>query len=149
MKSAHLNMDTIALYGTATLSGVVIHSFFRLFELDTYPVTIFLAFVAAPFGVKYILNGHVPEVTFGTSILVVGWSILSLWTSMLVYRAFFHPLRHFPGPRLAKLSKFWALWQTARSDSKWYQVVEKLHRKYGDYVRTGELDPERRNQLLD
>lgn len=70
----------------------------------------------------------------------VFWSFtLSLWSSMFVYRGFFHPLRNFPGPRGAKYTKLWHSFTAA--DMKWYKTVNKLHEEYGDYVRTGKPPP--------
>lgn len=137
-------METGTLFAIAALAGVVAHqAFFKLVEVDTHPLLIANAFLAAPYAVKYVLNGYVqqcPGLTIGTSFLLVGCSILSLWITMLIYRAFFHPLQKFPGPFTAKLSKFWALSQTAKSGLKWYQVDEALHKQFGDYVRTGKSD---------
>ncbi|EKG20298.1 Cytochrome P450 [Macrophomina phaseolina MS6] len=55
---------------------------------------------------------------------------------MAVYRVFFHRLRHFPGPFGAKLSRFYSAY-LAGKDIKYYKEIEKMHRKYGDFVRTG------------
>jgi hypothetical protein len=58
-----------------------------------------------------------------------------LFGSIAVYRVFFHPLRDYPGPLLARMTK---LWHVVRClDSKNYVVMEEMHEKYGEFVRTG------------
>jgi cytochrome P450 len=58
--------------------------------------------------------------------------------SILIYRAFSHPLRSFPGPFAAKITKWWAVKETLTSSFTYYKEVQPaLWRKYGDYVRTG------------
>lgn len=42
----------------------------------------------------------------------------------------------FPGPVLAKLSNFYVTSLSAKS-FQLYKEVEKLHKRYGDYVRIG------------
>lgn len=66
---------------------------------------------------------------------VCGSYLAGLFTSMTVYRIFFHRLRRFPGPFPAKVSKLYSVW-LARN-SKLYQDVSDLCDKYGDIVRTG------------
>ena len=61
----------------------------------------------------------------------------SLWTSMLVYRAFFHRLHSYPGPFMAKLTKMWHVSILTHFDS--YKQLDKLHSKYGEYVRIGKF----------
>lgn len=61
--------------------------------------------------------------------------IIGLFGSISVYRLFFHRLRHFPGPRLAGLTKLWHAYQCR--DSRNYLVLDNLHNKYGTFVRTG------------
>ncbi|KAJ6160293.1 hypothetical protein N7470_003689 [Penicillium chermesinum] len=59
-----------------------------------------------------------------------------LYSSILLYRVFFHRLRKFPGPFMAKVSKLWHVFKLApRSDN--FRVLDELHTQYGDYVRTG------------
>lgn len=60
---------------------------------------------------------------------------LSLATSMLVYRTFFHRLRRFPGPFVARLSKFHAVYLSR--NFQYNLELQKQHEKYGDIVRTG------------
>ena len=62
--------------------------------------------------------------------------VSSIFASMLVYRFFFHRLKYFPGPFLARTSKLYHAWQVRKSDQ--YIFLEQLHQKYGDFVRTGE-----------
>ena len=61
----------------------------------------------------------------------------SLWTSIIVYRVVFHRLRKFPGPFMFSASKLWHVYKLLpRSDN--YVQLDQLHKKYGDFVRTGE-----------
>ncbi|KAJ3564856.1 hypothetical protein NPX13_g7701 [Xylaria arbuscula] len=65
-----------------------------------------------------------------------GAYMTALFTSILLYRAFFHPLRHFPGPRLARLSQFYHFFRIrAKVDN--YRHLDRLHAQYGEYVRVG------------
>ncbi|CAI6238131.1 unnamed protein product [Periconia digitata] len=77
--------------------------------------------------------------TFGISITVQlyvsFWGTLSIW--ILLYRAIWHPLRHYPGPFGAKLSKLWSVKQVWTSKWHYHIVQQRLHHEYGDYVRTG------------
>lgn len=129
------------LFGAAAISGIVAHQcFFKRVEVDTHPLLIAVGFLAAPVAVKQVLGKcfeQYADISSGTSVLVVACFILSLWTNILFYRAFFHPLGQFPGPFPAKLSKIWALAQAVKSRLQWYHVNVDLHRKYGDFVRTG------------
>lgn len=60
---------------------------------------------------------------------------LCLFASIVVYRTLLHKLHNFPGPVLARVSK---LWHVAHClNSKNHVLMEKLHRQYGDFVRTG------------
>lgn len=134
-------MEATELFAVAAGLGIVAHlCFFRRIEVDTHPLLIAVCFSAAPFAAREVLRTYFQQyghITTRTSVVTVGCFVLSLWTSILLYRAFFHPLKNFPGPRPAKLSKIWAFLHTAKTGLKWYQVDEALHQEYGDYVRTG------------
>ena len=54
----------------------------------------------------------------------------------LVYRLSpFHPLAKYPGPVIAKTSKWWAAYISAIGDS--HRYYKHLHDRYGDVVRIG------------
>lgn len=59
----------------------------------------------------------------------------ALWTSMIIYRSFFHRLHHFPGPWLAKVSKLYHLFSNRKLDS--HRKLQSWHQKYGNVVRIG------------
>ncbi|THC87217.1 hypothetical protein EYZ11_013337 [Aspergillus tanneri] len=54
----------------------------------------------------------------------------ALFSSMVVYRAFFHPLHNVPGPFKARITAFWSMW-----DPAFFRTVQRLHQQYGDFVR--------------
>ena len=55
----------------------------------------------------------------------------------LVYRLSpFHPLAEYPGPVIAKTSKWWGAYISARGDP--HRYIKHLHDRYGDVVRTGQ-----------
>ena len=60
----------------------------------------------------------------------------ALFTSMLFYRVFLHPLKDFPGPFPAKLSKLWWVAQIAPKIDH-FRKLDRLHQQYGEFVRTG------------
>lgn len=70
-----------------------------------------------------------------TTLLLLSSYLLTLFTSMLLYRLLFHRLHPFPGPPLAKLSKFWHVLQLGSFDN--YKRLDRWHAQYGDYVRIG------------
>jgi tryprostatin B 6-hydroxylase len=70
---------------------------------------------------------------------VLGASLLAgLFTSMITYRLFFHPLKSFAGPIGARVSAFWITKQNI-PDMTFYRKLPKLHDQYGDFVRIREL----------
>lgn len=68
-----------------------------------------------------------------------GSYLAGLFTSMSIYRVFFHRLSRFPGPFPAKISKMYSVWVTWKGQP--YQEVVKTCDKYGDIVRTGWFCP--------
>ena len=61
--------------------------------------------------------------------------IFSLFSSIVTYRALFHPTKALAGPKLAGISTFWHMYQIR--DSKNFTFLQKIHEKYGTFVRTG------------
>jgi len=70
------------------------------------------------------------------SSLLIATYVVAIWTSMAIYRIFFHRLNKFPGPFLAKVTK---LYHALYLDSKLRNCdeIKKLHEEYGDIVRIG------------
>jgi hypothetical protein len=50
-----------------------------------------------------------------------------------LYRAYLHPLRKVPGPRLARVTELWRSNRYFRG--QWHHDILKLHRQYGPVVR--------------
>ena len=125
---------------SGAVAGLVIHQVIRRVFIDVYPFKI-IGSVPFSYLVSLIAFYHYGEYSLRDAnrqaFALVSYTLASLAVNILVYRAFFHRLRHFPGPFGARLSKFWAVWQTIKSKARWYQVTQKLHEQYGDYVRTG------------
>lgn len=70
------------------------------------------------------------------SITLSYWGLLLSF--LLVYRLSpFHPLARFPGPVLAKVSRFYVAYSAAQGNN--YVTLRRLHQKYGDVVRIGQL----------
>ncbi|KAI0534869.1 cytochrome P450 [Xylaria digitata] len=61
--------------------------------------------------------------------------IVSLFSSIIVYRKCFHRLRHFPGPPLAAITKLWHVQKGL--DGKNHLLIEDLFKRYGPIIRTG------------
>lgn len=57
----------------------------------------------------------------------------TLFTSIVVYRVFFHRLAHFPGPFFAKVTKLYGLYAARNSQVNDHHT--SLMRQYGDFVR--------------
>lgn len=70
-----------------------------------------------------------------SAFILLSYSV-SLFTSITIYRIFFHPLRKFPGPLGVRVSKFWHVGRLLGQPN--FKVLEEWHQRYGDFVRTGE-----------
>jgi tryprostatin B 6-hydroxylase len=106
------------------------------------------------YGTKYIqifiilfinaifLNIYVAKETLGNAFVkstqVAICYLIGLYVSLLVYRAFFHPLNRFPGPFGNKLGNLWFSTKLGNADA--YKKVLNLHKKYGPFVRVGSSD---------
>lgn len=64
--------------------------------------------------------------------LALSFSAITLY---LFYQYFFHPLRRYPGPLLAKFTDYWRF-QNVRTRKSHLSRVE-LHKRYGPVVRVG------------
>ena len=72
---------------------------------------------------------------FQTALLVIVAYVTALLGSMTIYRTIFHRLRNFPGPPLARITKFWHMVQCLGSRND--LLLDQLHQQYGNFVRTG------------
>lgn len=126
------------------LLGVLTHTtFLRVHEVEQFMYTLIFSTLALLAGVflSYIspLLGNMGFLAaLKETAGLAGVFAAGVYGSMLVYRAWLHPLRGFKGPFGARLSRFWSVRQAAR-DVQYYKVVDGLCRRYGDVFRTGEL----------
>jgi len=129
---------TLAL--TSALLGLTSHlTYFIHSHHPFYHCTfIALTFLLAPI-ISLVFLTRIASFPFYEALRLVAvtwWSFTgSIWLSMGIYRAFFHRLRRYPGPFLAKLSQLWRVWRNLRKEN--YLVLDELHRTYGEYVRVG------------
>ncbi|KAL4745630.1 hypothetical protein BDW72DRAFT_186361 [Aspergillus terricola var. indicus] len=134
---------TSMILATASLTGVALHLFlFKQVEVDKRPVSTAASFIVAYFLIANtlpLISSQYEGFFWSYTVASLAWLslVLSLCMSILVYRAFFHPLRNFPGPFGARLSKFWSLNKVLETNIRWYRALDALHKQYGDFVRTG------------
>jgi len=58
---------------------------------------------------------------------------LLIWlTGLVVSRLLFHPLRKFPGDKLAALTGWYREYYDLVKDGDWVEQLGRLHRKYGE-----------------
>lgn len=67
---------------------------------------------------------------------VMSVALLVYLVTVLIYRAFFHPLSHIPGPFLASITYLYQFkYNLLSKNSSFYLQIEKLHNQYGPVVR--------------
>lgn len=95
---------------------------------DTQALGIFVAHAATYIALTVSFGLRPASIIFSSY-------LISLFTSIGAYRIFFHPLRQFPGPVVAKITKFYGPY-TARN-GQMHIEQNKLFKKSGDIVRIG------------
>lgn len=95
---------------------------------------LFYGFLSSSFVLARLLQVQYAQ-AMQLAAMVIGSYLTALWMSMLIYRAFFHRLNSFAGPRLAKLSKFYQFFTGLRLDA--FRRSHEAHQRYGNFVRTG------------
>lgn len=135
--------DGFVLRGlTAAAVGVALHHIvFRKGEWHLQAPAVFTLWLLsypALFVVELGLGAQNAAASALNTITTLSCLMGAVFASMTVYRLFFHRLRSFPGPKMARVSKLWHSYQCL--DGKNHHVLDKLNRQYGDFVRTGMLD---------
>ncbi|OQU94366.1 hypothetical protein CLAIMM_00727 [Cladophialophora immunda] len=115
----------------AVIAGLVSHAVYKRYEPSVHAFlrnTIFLA--AAFMAWAFYTQREIKIVSIlGRTALFSVLQLLILCLSISVYRLFLHPLKRFPGPWLAKLTKLEGLYRA--SDGLFHDHM------YGDIVRIG------------
>lgn len=135
-------ISELEIYSCIAAAGIASHLayFIRGEHHSKAPVLFTLALALFAVGVfAQVQFGHLmtPQALMKTA-LIFSVYLTSLFSSMVIYRLFFHPLKGFPGPFLVKTSKLWHMFQIAGVNNfKW---LDCIHKNYGDVVRTGECN---------
>ncbi|KAK3312632.1 cytochrome P450 [Apodospora peruviana] len=120
----------------AAITGILSH---LLYFIRGYHVTsaygilmahtsIYAALTVAATSQTGLVSGILVSTAMFTSYLA------ALFTSIIIYRVFFHRLSHFPGPLFAKMTKFYGPW--TNRNGQMHIEQNKLFEKYGsDIVR--------------
>lgn len=124
----------------AAVAGVTAHLgyFIHGERHEEAPTIILLSFITPTlmFWVQLLYLQQGIAASARSTIAISSSFAVALWTSMVLYRLFFHPLQHFPGPVGARVSKFYHSYHSLpRFDG--FRWLNRMHREYGDFVRTG------------
>ncbi|KAH9889219.1 cytochrome P450 [Xylariomycetidae sp. FL2044] len=131
----------LSLVTTAAAVGVLSHIFFfHRGEHHLYVMQYFLTFCGIVASLAYAPFVAGEKVPFSSAEVVLAASSFlgGVYSSLLVYRLWLHPLNSFPGPAPARVSGLWLSSKLGKGDA--HRVVLGLHEKYGDFVRVGSND---------
>ena len=121
----------------ATAAGLASHQlFFIKGEHHLHALLLLKIYLALCVLLVWIESGDGFQQAAINTFVIIGAYALSLLSSMLIYRVLFHPLRNFPGPALARVSKLWHVHHVL--DSRNHLFLEGMRCQYGNMVRTGE-----------
>ena len=135
-----MSLPNIRLGQGAVVFGVLSHAVYFIHgEHHRTAPKLLAASICAPLVIFAVLvktfNASSMEAVQTTAWLLASY-IGALWTSMLIYRVFFHNLGRFPGPAGARLTKLWHVLKVSRRIRN-FEFLDELHHTYGEYVRTG------------
>ena len=114
----------------------LVHLVYNRLEIDpsNIPAT-FSLLVFLPLIGSLAVKEHLSNTLYATVVSSLVF-YTTLGTSIVLYRLSpIHPLANYPGPILAKVSKFWGTWLSA--GGKTHVVYQRLHERYGPYIRVG------------
>ena len=121
----------------AILIGILSHIFF--YKNGEHHMEGPLIFWLHTFALSMLLYGKTSfegaEKGVRNALIIFGVYVFALFTSIVVYRKFFHRLRKFPGPAMASVTKLWHTMHTL--DCQNHVLLDDLYKRYGDFVRTG------------
>nr|XP_036582167.1 cytochrome p450 [Colletotrichum truncatum]KAF6790827.1 cytochrome p450 [Colletotrichum truncatum] len=144
-------LKTPEALGLSFVVGVILHIFvFRYGEWDLEAQRLIITFavaygttvasiMAAPMIAPPALHKFDPTSfsdAFNATGVLFSMLVVGIYTSMTIYRGFFHRLNRFPGPFFAKFSNLYVtlkIWK----EMHLHEDVRELHRIYGDIVRVG------------
>ena len=132
-------MTTVVPCAAAAAAGVASHVLYfnrseHHFYGTVYLNTFLLSCAAGIAGLVKVSGYSVSDAITSTS-AIASCYLVGLYTSLLVYRAFLHPLNKFPGPWMVRLGNLFMTTQLTNSDA--YYKLQALHKKHGDFVRIG------------
>ena len=136
------------LYALAFAGGIAAHQLYFKHEDYNhhmkgihYVQFLILAFALAPLKISFDDNGssglqpHVRYILESARWAAIAVFVSGIYSSMLVYRALFHPLNKFPGAFMARLTDLWYSSQLKNRDA--HHKLLKLHEHYGEFLRIG------------
>jgi hypothetical protein len=125
----------------AAVVGVLGHVlYFNRGEHHLYSMKYFLAHVSA-IGLMLsgpLVGGQKFEYSCNQVLLLALSYFTGLYSSLFLYRVFFHPLNQFPRPIAARWTSLWFSYQSR--EGRAHKKVLELHKQYGDFVRIGSSD---------
>lgn len=136
---AVLYVNAVQAASTAAVLGVVFHNtFLRIVEVEAFMYTLvgvgFLTLLGL-FAV-HLVAGLAPLAALARVALLSTSFNVAVFLSIGVYRSLFHRLRNFPGPPLAKLTRFYSAYKASQG-LKYFKQVGEWNEQYGDFIRTG------------
>ncbi|KAI0194201.1 cytochrome P450 monooxygenase-like protein [Astrocystis sublimbata] len=128
----------ILLYALSITAGLVAHHGFFIhgeWHMKTPRVILIHALLGVTAHLLISTTGHLRQHAIHHLLIVYLGYFASLFTSITIYRVFFHATVSFPGPRLAAVTKFWHIFHIL--DSRNFLFLQCIYEKYGPIVRTG------------
>ncbi|KAL4791151.1 cytochrome P450 [Aspergillus venezuelensis] len=137
LQTLTVNIQSLVL--SAATFGVISHlSLFHTLPVEEYLYSL-LGLYAATVLIIVLAYLYTTKLSFIQIVFRVGCIASAfnagLTSSIVIYRLIFHRLRHFDGPWLSKLSRFYDVY-LAGKNVQYHVEIAKMHEKYGDFIRT-------------
>ncbi|KAI0887576.1 cytochrome P450 [Annulohypoxylon maeteangense] len=122
----HYHVLAVALVGLFAHNAIFIHGEWHMRILQIIVGHLLLSAL-----ILYLIYRHDNNASFGGAFHVITAMATvylgALFSSITVYRLFFHRISHFPGPKLAAVTKLWHVWKIRKSTN--YIFLQELHKR--------------------